>query len=185
MLRYPAAPRGSVVVDYHGTAVADPYRWLEDPASQATRDFVAAQNALAQPWLESIPQRTWIRERLARLWSYERIDVPRQKGGRYFFLRNDGTQNQSVLYVSEALDATPRVLFDPNATRDDATVALARFEPSPDGKLLAYSLSDGGTDWEIWRFRRVADGQDLADELRFTKFWQLAWAPDGSGVYYR
>jgi prolyl oligopeptidase len=184
MPSYPAAPRGTVVDDYHGTRVADPYRWLEDPASQATRDFVTAQNALAQPWLESIPQRAWIQARLARLWNYERVDVPRQKGGRYFFLRNDGTQNQSVLYVSEALDAAPRVLFDPNATRDDATVALARFEPSPDGKVLAYSLSDGGTDWEIWRFRRVADGQDLGDELRFTKFWQLSWAADGSGVYY-
>jgi prolyl oligopeptidase len=181
---YPAAPRGDVVDDYHGTRVADPYRWLEDAGSAATRRFVAEQNALAQPWLEALPQRAWIRDRLARLWNYERVGVPRREGGRYFFLRNDGSQNQSVLYVAESLDAPPRVLFDPNAARDDATVALARFEPSPDGRVLAYSISDGGTDWEIWRFRDVATGADLPGELRFTKFWEVSWAPDASGVYY-
>jgi prolyl oligopeptidase len=184
MLSYPAAPRGDVVDDYHGTRVADPYRWLEDAGSAETRRFVAEQNALAQPWLEALPQRAWIRDRLAQLWNYERVGIPRRKDGRYFFLRNDGSQNQSVLYVAESLDAAPRVLFDPNAAREDATVALARFEPSPDGRLLAYSISDGGTDWEIWRFRDVATGVDLPDELRFTKFWELSWAPDASGVYY-
>ncbi|MBU6378111.1 MAG: prolyl oligopeptidase family serine peptidase [Gammaproteobacteria bacterium] len=181
---YPPAPRGEVVDRYHGVDIADPYRWLEDPAAPATREFVRAQNALAQPWLESLPQRAWIRQRLGELWDYERVGVPRQKGGRYFFLRNDGKQNQSVLHVADSLQATPRVLFDPNAASRDATVALARYEPSPDGSLVAYSLSDGGTDWEIWKFRRVADGVDLADELRFSKFWELSWAADGSGVYY-
>jgi prolyl oligopeptidase len=183
-LGYPEAPRGEVVDEYHGVRVADPYRWMEDPDAAATRDFVARQNAFAQPLLESLPQRAWIRQRLDTLWNYERVGIPRKKGGRYFYLRNDGRQNQSVLYVAETLTGQPRVLFDPNASREDATVALARFEPSPDGKLLAYSLSDGGTDWEIWRFRRVTDGVDLPGELRFTKFWQLSWAPDGSGVYY-
>ena len=181
---YPAAERGTVVDDYHGTKVADPYRWMEDPAAAATRDFVRAQNALAQPWLEALPQRERIKQRLTQLWNYERVGLPRVKGGKYFFTRNDGTQNQSVLYVADSLTATPRVLFDPNAASRDATVALARFEPSPDGKLIAYSLSDGGTDWEIWKFRRVADGVDLPDELRHTKFWTLSWAPDASGVYY-
>jgi len=121
---------------------------------------------------------------MAQVWSYERVGVPRKAGGRYFYLRNDGTQNQSVLHVSEQLDGPSRVLFDPNAQRTDATLALARFEPSPDGSVLAYSISDGGTDWEIWRFRRVSDGAELGDELRFTKFWELSWARDGSGVYY-
>ena len=181
---YPAAERGAVVDDYQGTTIADPYRWMEDPAAPATREFVRAQNALAQPWLEALPQRERLKQRLTQLWNYERVGLPRVKGGQYFFVRNDGIQNQSVLYVADSLTATPRVLFDPNAASSDATVALARFEPSPDGKVVAYSLSDGGTDWEIWKFRRVADGVDLPDELRQTKFWSLSWAPDGAGVYY-
>jgi prolyl oligopeptidase len=183
-LSYPNATRGSVVDVYHGKSVADPYRWLEQPTAPATREFVAAQNALAKPWLESLPQREWIQKRLTELWNYERVGVPRKKGGKYFFVRNDGRQNQSVLYVADSLQGKPRVLFDPNAASRDATVALARYEPSPDGKLIAYSLSDGGTDWEIWKFRRTSDGVDLPDELRFTKFWELSWAPGGSGVYY-
>lgn len=183
-LRYPAATRGSQVDDYHGVSVADPYRWLEDVELEATRQFVIDQNALAQPWLEALPQREPIRRRLEILWNYERVGVPRKKGDHYFFVRNDGKQNQSVLYVADTLDATPRVLFDPNESRRDATVALARFEPSADGSVLAYSISDGGTDWEIWRFLRVSDGTLLSDELRFTKFWELSWAKDGSGVYY-
>lgn len=183
-LDYPEAPRGSVVDDYHGTPVADPYRWLEAMDSPATKDFVRTQNALAQPWLEALPQRGWIRDRLTTLWNYERVGLPRKKGGKYFFLRNDGRQNQSVLHVSDSMESPGRVLFDPNAASRDATVALARFEPSPDGSIVAYSLSDGGTDWEIWKFRRVADGVDLPDELRFTKFWDVSWAADGSGVYY-
>lgn len=183
-LIYPEAPRSDMIDDYHGTDVPDPYRWLEDPELQQTRQFVAAQNALAQPLLEALPQRAAIRDRLETLWNYERVGLPRKKGGRYFFVRNDGRQNQSVLYVAESLDGKPRVLFDPNTTRSDATVALARFEPSPDGSLLAYSISDGGTDWEIWRFMRVSDGKDLPDELRLTKFWELSWSKDGRGVYY-
>ncbi len=183
-LSYPAVTRGSVVDVYHGTSVADPYRWLEQPELPATRDFVTAQNALAKPWLESLPQRDWIQKRLTELWNFERVGVPRKKGGKYFFVRNDGRQNQSVLYVADSLQGKPRVLFDPNAASSDATVALARYEPSPDGSVVAYSLSDGGTDWEIWKFRRTSDGVDLPDELRFTKFWELSWAADGSGVYY-
>jgi len=183
-LSYPAVARGSVVDVYHGKSVADPYRWLEQPELPPTRGFVTAQNALAKPWLESLPQRNWIQNRLTELWNFERIGLPRKKGGKYFFVRNDGRQNQSVLYAADSLYGTPRVLFDPNVVSRDATVALARYEPSPDGSLIAYSLSDGGTDWEIWRFRRTSDSVDLPDELRFTKFWELSWEPGGSGVYY-
>lgn len=183
-ISYPKVARGDVIDVYHGQSVADPYRWLEQPDLPATREFVAVQNALAKPWLESLPQRHWIQKRLTDLWNYERVGIPRKKGGKYFFVRNDGRQNQSVLYVADSLQGTPRALFDPNAASRDATVALARYEPSPDGSIVAYSLSDGGTDWEIWKFRRTADGVDLSDELRLTKFWGLSWAPDGSGVYY-
>ncbi len=181
---YPAVARGATVDVYHGSRVADPYRALEAADAPETRRFVEAQNALAQPWLDAIPQRARIKSRLEALWNHERVGLPRKEGDRYFFLRNDGLQNQSVLCWTPALDATPRVLIDPNLERADATVALARFEPSPDGKLVAYSLSDGGTDWEIWRFRRVDDGVDLPDELRFSKFWDFSWARDGRGVWY-
>jgi prolyl oligopeptidase len=183
-LAYPRVERGDTIDVYHGTRVADPYRELEAAEAPATRRFVAEQNRLAQPWLEALPQRAWIKSRLGALWNYERVGVPRKEGGRYFFLRNDGRQNQSVLWWSASLQSAPRVLVDPNASRADATVAIARFEPSPDGKVVAYALSDGGTDWETWRFRRVDDGVDLPDELRFTKFWEFSWSRDGKGVWY-
>jgi prolyl oligopeptidase len=183
-IRYPSAVRGDVVDSYHGSQVTDPYRWFEDPNAQATRDWVAAQNAVAQPFLERLPQRAWLGERLKQLWTYERFGVPRREGGRYFYLRNDGKQDQSVLYVADALDAPPRVLVDPNGKRDDATIALSQWEPSPDGQLMAYAFSDGGTDWNTWHFRRVSDGVDLPVVLRFSKFWPVSWARDSSGVYY-
>jgi prolyl oligopeptidase len=183
-IQYPAAARGTVVDDYHGTKIADPYRWFEDPNAQATKDWVTAENALAQPFLERLPQRAWLGDRLKQLWTYERFGVPRREGGKYFYLRNDGTQDQSVLYVADSLDAPPRVLVDPNGNRDDATIALSQWEPSPDGKILAYALSDGGTDWNTWHFRRVSDGTDLPVILKYSKFWPVSWARDSSGVYY-
>jgi prolyl oligopeptidase len=182
--KYPPTARGDVVDDYHGVRVADPYRWFEDAGAQDTRDWVSAQNELAQPYLESLPQRAWLGSRLKALWTYERFGVPQREGGRYFFMRNDGTQDQSVLYVADSLTATPRVLVDPNGKREDATIALSQWAPSPDGKLVAYALSDGGTDWNIWHFRRVADGADLPVALKFSKFWPVSWATDSSGVYY-
>ena len=183
-LRYPATPQGPVSDNYHGTQVADPYRWMEATDAPEVKAWVAAQNELARPLLETLPQRAWIKRRLTQLWNYERFGVPTEAGGRYFWLRNSGTQDQSVLYVGESLADPGRVLFDPNKTSGDATVSLARFEPSPDGKLLAYSLSDGGTDWDIWKFKQTADGADPPDEIRFTKFFSLSWARDNSGVWY-
>ena len=182
--QYPTTARGDVVDIYHDVKVADPYRWFEDPNAQATKDWVTAQNALAQPYLEALPQRAWLGNRLKQLWTYERFGVPQRESGRYFFLRNDGTQDQSVLYVADGLNATPRVIVDPNGKREDATIALSQWAPSPDGKILAYALSDGGTDWNIWHFRQVADGTDLPVALKFSKFWPVSWATDSSGVYY-
>ncbi|HTU67001.1 MAG TPA: prolyl oligopeptidase family serine peptidase [Steroidobacteraceae bacterium] len=183
-LQYPAASRGNVVDDYFGTKVADPYRAFEDAASPATRDWVAAENAVSQPYLERLPQRAWLGNRLKQLWTYERFGVPRREAGKYFYLRNDGTQDQSVLFVADSLTATPRVLVDPNGKRDDATIALSQWEPSPNGEILAYALSDGGTDWNTWHFRRVADGTDLPVILKYSKFWNVSWARDSAGVYY-
>ena len=180
----PRTTRGDVVDVYHDVNVADPYRWFEDAGAQTTKDWVSAQNALAQPYLEALPQRAWLGNRLKQLWTYERFGVPQREGGNYFYLRNDGTQDQSVLYVADGLNATPRVLVDPNGKREDATIALSQWSPSPDGKLVAYALSDGGTDWNIWHFRRVDDGTDLPVTLKFSKFWPMTWARDSSGVYY-
>jgi len=182
--QYPQPTRGDVIDNYHGVRVPDPYRGFEDPEAQSTRDWVTSENALAQPFLESLPQRAWLGERLKQLWSYERFGVPERQGNNYFYLRNDGTQEQSVLYVAAALDAPPRVLVDPNGKREDSTIALSQWVPSPNGEILAYALSDGGTDWNTWHFRRVADGADLPVILKFSKFHAVSWARDNSGVYY-
>ena len=183
-LVYPVTARVAVSDNYAGTQVNDPYRWLENLDSEVTRQWVEAQNRLSQPQLESLPQRAWVKQRLTELWNYERFGVPVKEGGHYFFLHNDGTQNQSVLFVADKVDAPGRVLFDPNTVRADATVALSEYTPSPKGELVAYALSDGGTDWQSWKFRRASDATDLADTLRFTKFWGVSWARDAAGVYY-
>jgi prolyl oligopeptidase len=181
---YPVSARVEVADSYFGTKVADPYRWLENLDSPAVTDWVKAQNALSRPRLAELPWRAWVKARLTQLWNYERYEVPVKHGGHYFFLHNDGKQNQSVLFVADSLEAPGRVLFDPNAERADATIALAEFTPNVHGSVVAYALSDGGTDWQTWRFRRVADGRDFEDTLRFTKFWGVSWARDDSGVYY-
>ena len=181
---YPFTAQVSVSDLYHGTPVADPYRWLENLDSPAVQQWVAAQNAVSKPRLESIPQRAWLKARLTQLWDYERYDTPVRRGGHYFYLHNDGTQNQNVLFVSDSLGSPGRVLYDPNTERADATVALSEFTPSEQGDMVAYATSDGGTDWQVWHFRRVSDGVDLEDTLRDTKFWGVSWAHDGSGVYY-
>ena len=181
---YPLTKQGPVSENYFGTQVADPYRWLENLDSPAVKDWVAKENALAEPQLAALPARPWLKARLTELWDYERFEIPLKRGSRYFYLHNSGKQNQSVLCVSERLDAPARVLLDPNELRADATVALTAFRPDVRGEVLAYALSDGGTDWQVWHFRRVKDGIDLEDTLRFTKFWGVSWARDGSGVYY-
>jgi prolyl oligopeptidase len=164
--------------------VADPYRWFEQTGDAKVREWITAENALAQPYLEGIPARETIKKRMTELWNYERYDIPVRRGDRYFYSRNDGLQNQSVLYVADSLQGTPRVLLDPNTLSKDATISLAEIVPSPDGKVLAYSLSDGGTDWRTWHFRDVATGADLPDVLRFVKFSLVSWTADSHRVYY-
>ena len=181
---YPPALRADVVDEYHGREVADPYRWLEEPDTPATRAWIAEENALTFAYLEEIPARERIRARLTELWDYERYELPVQEGGRVFFRKNDGLQNQSVLLVAEGTGGEARALLDPNTLSADGTIALASFVPSGDGKKLAYALSDGGSDWRTWRVRDVDSGADLADVVTRNKFGALAWAPDGSGFFY-
>jgi prolyl oligopeptidase len=180
---YPPALRAEVVDEYHGEQVADPYRWLEEPDTSATRAWIAAQNELAEAYLAEIPARARIRARMTELWDHERYELPVQEGGRVFFRRNDGLQNQSLLFVVDAPGANPRVLLDPNGLSEDGTIALAAFAPSSDGQRLAYALSDGGSDWRTWRVRAVDTGADLADEV-VSKFGGVAWAADGTGFFY-
>jgi prolyl oligopeptidase len=146
--------------------------------------WVEAQNALAQPYLEAIPARKGLIERLTTLWNYERYQVPFEEGGRYFFRKNDGLQNQDVLYVMDRWGGEPRVLIDPNGFSKDGTVALGQVVPSPDGKLLAYSIQDGGTDWRTWKVLDVASGADTADFIQHTKFTGVSWSRDSKGFYY-
>jgi prolyl oligopeptidase len=181
---YPPAAEVDVTDTYHGTAVKDPYRWLEEEDSPATRAWVEAQNEVTREYLDDLPGRERIRDRLEKLWNYERYGVPNRAGGRYFFARNDGLQNQYVLLVADALDAEPRVLLDPNALSPDGTVSLAGRWPSPDGKHLAYALSQGGSDWREIFVREVDTGTDGADHLRWTKFSDASWTADSKGFFY-
>jgi prolyl oligopeptidase len=184
-LTYPATAKVEQTDTYHGTPVADPYRWLEGLETPEVKSWVAAQNALAEPYLAGIPARPALIARLTELWNYERYSVPREDGGRYFYTRNDGLQDQPVLHVLDQWGGTPRVLLDPNTLSKDGTVSLGAWTPSPDGKLLAWSVSDGGSDWRIWRVRDVTTGADLGDELRYAKFdIPVAWRRDGKGFYY-
>jgi prolyl oligopeptidase len=183
-LAYPVAQKTAQTDDYHGTVIADPYRWLEDANSDATHAWVEAENKLTQSVLAQIPQREAIRRRLSQLWNYERYSVPFQEGGRYFYSRNDGLQNQAVLYTLESLDAKPRLLLDPNTLAADGTVALAGMAVSPDGKLLAYSTAASGSDWNEIQVRDVATGRDLPDRIKWVKFSSTAWTHDGKGFFY-
>jgi prolyl oligopeptidase len=183
-LSYPVAKKVDQTDDYHGTKVADPYRWLEDANSPDTKAWVDAENKVTQAWLAQIPQREAIRQRLTELWNYERYSVPFKEGGRYFFSRNDGLQNQSVLYTMKSLKESPRLLLDPNTLSADGTVALAGTAVSPDGKLLAYSTAASGSDWNEIRVRDVDSGKDLEDHIQWVKFSSTAWTHDGKGFFY-
>nr|WP_314543088.1 prolyl oligopeptidase family serine peptidase [uncultured Massilia sp.] len=183
-LAYPAAKKVDQTDDYFGTRVADPYRWLEDANSAETKAWVDAENKVTQAYLAQIPQRAAIRERLTQLWNYERYTVPYKEGGRYFYSRNDGLQNQNVLYTMKSLGDTPRVLLDPNTLAADGTVALAGTAVSPDGRLLAYSTAASGSDWNEIRVRDIETGKDLDDHIRWVKFSSTAWTHDGRGFFY-
>ena len=181
---YPPATRGDVVDTYHGVEVADPYRWLEDPDSPETRAWIDAENAVTFPYLESIPERADIAARLTELWNYERFGVPFEEGGRYFYTRNDGLQDQSVLYVADALDAEPRVLLDPNTWSEDGTISLGGYSVSDDGQFIAYAISDGGSDWRTWKVVNIDTGEELNDRIEWSKFSGASWTEGAEGFFY-
>jgi prolyl oligopeptidase len=181
---YPAAKKAEQVDDYHGTKVADPYRWLEDLDTADTKAWVEAQNRLTNAYLAEIPARKRIKDRLTKLWNFERFGIPFREGERYFYTKNDGLQNQYVLYTVRSLADEPRVLLDPNKLSADGTVALAGTAISRDGKLMAYGLSASGSDWSEWKVRNIETGQDLPDTIKWVKFSGASWTPDGKGFFY-
>ena len=181
---YPFARRMDLVEMLHGTAVADPYRWLEDVDSDETSAWIEAQNTLSTAFLERIPLRSTFQKRLQELWDFDQFGLPVESGGRYFYSHKTGLQNQPALYWQDGLDGAPKMLLDPNTLSTDGTVALMGYEPSPDGKLLAYGVSAAGSDWMTWRVREVAGGQDLPDLVEWVKFSGASWSADGKGFYY-
>ncbi|MEZ6048310.1 MAG: prolyl oligopeptidase family serine peptidase [Planctomycetaceae bacterium] len=183
---YPETETVEQTDNYHGTEVADPYRWLEEDVRESARvkGWVDQQNAVSLDYLANLPKREEFKQKLEELWNFERYSLPEEVGGRYFYRRNDGLQNQSVLYVMEDLTAEPRLLLDPNLLSEDGTVALARYEVSPDGKLMAYALAESGSDWNIWYVMDVDTGEKLSDEIHFTKFTSAVWTKDNKGFFY-
>lgn len=179
---YPVARKVDTVDNYFGTNVPDPYRWLENDTSAETGAWVAAQQQLTESYLSGIPFRNSIRERLTKIWNYPRYGVPFREGPYLFFFKNDGLQNQAVLYVQEGDAGTPRVLLDPNTLSADGTLSLSDLSVSHDGKYMAYSLSQSGSDWNTIHVMEIADGKILGDTLKWVKFSQMAW--QGNGFYY-
>ncbi len=181
---YPPAPRQEVTDDFHGVTVPDPYRWLEDPDSPETQHWLDAQEALTRDFLERVPQREAARARLTGLWDFPRYNVPMERQGQYFYLLNDGLQNQPVLYRQEGLHGRAEVVLDPNRLSEDGTVALVSRNHSDDGRYLAYALSTSGSDWQEIHVLDVETGQKFGENLRWSKFSPMAWSADGRGFYY-
>ena len=186
-IAYPKTRSVDLVETHFGIPVADPYRWLEndvrtDPEVKA---WVDAENDVTNRFLETLPLRDWFKQRLTALYNYERFGLPVKRGGHYFYTHNSGLQNQAVLFVRDGLDGTPRQLIDPNGWSADGATALAEWTPSENGKLLAYAVQDGGTDWRSVRVMDVATGKILPDELKWLRYsGGVSWAKDGSAFYY-
>src|SRR5258705_13235508 len=186
-MTYPQTRRADLVEPLFGAQVADPYRWLENDVRNdaEVRAWVDAQNKVTSAFLATLPGRETLEKRITQLYDYERFAAPEKKGGRYFYTHNSGLQNQSVLFVRESVGGAGRVLIDPNPWSKDGATALAEWTPSDDGKLLAYAIQDGGTDWRTVKVMNVATGKIMSDELKWLKYGgNVSWAKDGRGFYY-
>ncbi len=181
---YPKTPKVDQVDNYHGIEVADPYRWLEYPDSRETQDWIEKQNEITFNFLEQIPERETIKQRLTKLWDYEKYGIPFKRGNRYFFFKNDGLQDQSVLYTLQNLEDEPQVLLDPNQFSEDGTIALSGIAVSDNGQFLAYGISRSGSDWQEWQIRNIETGKDFSDHLNWIKFSGVTWTKDNNGFFY-
>lgn len=183
-LVYPQTNKVEQSDNYHGVEIKDPYRWLENPDSESTVAWVKAQNEVTTSYLETIAGREKIQSRLTQLWNYEKYGSPFKRGQRYFYFKNDGLQNQSVLYTLNSLNDAGQVLLDPNTLSEDGTVALAGLSISDDGNWMAYGLSTAGSDWVEYRVRNIATGEDNSDHLQWIKFSGASWTNDNQGFFY-
>ena len=181
-LQYPVTKKVDTADTYFGTKVTDPYRWLEDDKSAETKDWVTAQNAVTHAYLDKIPYRKNFQEAIEKVFNYPKYSAPFRKGEWFYFYKNDGLQNQSVLYRQKGLDGTVELVIDPNKLSPDGTTRLQLFSLSKDGKYAAVGLSKGGSDWQTYYVRDMATGKDLADELKWVKISSAAWK--GNGFYY-
>jgi prolyl oligopeptidase len=183
---YPETKQIDHVDTYHGTEVPDPYRWLEDDVrtSDDVANWVTFQNAVTFDFLDTLKDREKIRERIEALWNYEKISTPRKSGGRYYFFRNDGLQNQSVLYVQDTLDGDSRIVMDPNTWTTDGTKALGGMAYSDDGRYLAYGVNEAGSDWATWHVMDLETNKTLADEVNWVKYSGATWTKDSKGFFY-
>lgn len=186
MLKYPETRRVDQVDTFHGVDVPDPYRWLEGDVrnDEEVAEWAQAQSDFARAYLDKLPAREMFHERLTKLWNYERYSVPSKKAGKYFFYKNDGLQNQSVLYVSDSYEGDGRVLIDPNAWTKEGTEALGMTKVSEDGKLLAYCRKKSGSDWSTIYIMDIETGEDLPDVLEWTRWANIVWNADSTGFYY-
>lgn len=183
-IKYPNAKKVDQVDDYHGTKVQDPYRWLENTASTETQTWIEEQNKITDAYLASIPQRAKIKARLTELWNYERFSAPSKIGNKYIYSKNDGLQNQSVLYIADSIDDPGKVFFDPNKLSTDGTAALSGSSFTDDGKIWGYGISRSGSDRTEWKFMNVETGEYLPDTLRPNRQGGVSWLNDNSGFYY-
>jgi prolyl oligopeptidase len=186
-LTYPKTAKGTVAETQFGEKTADPYRWLENDVrtDPAVASWVGQQNAVTQSYLATLPQRGWFAQRIKALTDYERFGLPQKAGANYFYMRNSGLQNQSQLFVRKGLNGAPRLLIDPNAWAKDGATALAGWVPSDNGKLLAYAIQDGGSDWRVIKLMDVAKGKVLKDEIKWAKFTGIAWIGNTGFLYSR
>jgi len=186
MPKYPDSKTGDQVDTYHGTNVPDPYRWLEDDVrnSEEVAAWAQAQSDYARAYLDKLPSRNMFHDRLTKQWNYERFSVPSQHAGNYFFYKNDGLQNQSVLYVSDNYADDGRVLIDPNTWSEDGTISLGATKVSDDGKYLAYARKESGSDWSTLYVKEIETGKDLSDKLEWTRWANIVWNADSTGFYY-
>jgi prolyl oligopeptidase len=183
-LIYPQARRADTVDDYHGVKVPAPYGWMEDINDPAVAKWVEEENKLTFSYLDKIPERPWMQQRLKQLWNYEKVGTPYRVAGKLFFTRNSGLQNQSVIYVQGPADKQPTLVMDPNALSPDGSVALSLWVPSDDARYFAYGLSQGGSDWDEVHVRDLSTGKDTSDDIKWMKFSGLAWTHDDKGFFY-
>jgi prolyl oligopeptidase len=183
-LPYPVTKKADVVTDYFGTKVADPYRWMEDLESKDVADWVAAQNAVTSVYLDALPMREAFRKRITELWNYPKVTTPVRRGGRYFYQKNSGLERQAPVYFRTSLTTPPELAVDPNIISPDGSLSLAQWAPSPNGRLIAYGLSEGGADWETIHVRDLDAQQDLFDEVEWMRFSDISWTRDSKGFFY-